>query len=372
MYSPLVFKLAKNNNNKIIDNIIKHENDELIIQSEYINKKNFSLGHQYYITRNKNYFYNLLTKIDSKVYYVLNPFEINILNYEDNLINNSKKYFKTTDEYNENFYITWEINKFFDINKKNNFIISNDAEQFSKSLLNISNKNTIDTISIDEINKFKNKKNYDLIIVDTNKEWINKDNQEQESYYLIIEEIILALSIQNNNGDLILKVFDTMTLQTLKIIYILSVLYEDIFIYKPFLSNTTESDKYIICKNFKNNKDLNKLIDKLKNILKQKNNDLYLNDFLLNLEVSDDIINTFKFINVKLVNIQQIIIDEIVIYINENNYFGDKYHNFRNEQINASKWWISTFFSDEDLNKLLISNIEKNNNDKNKFIELLV
>ena len=31
-------------------------------------------------------------------------------------------------------------------------------------------------------------------------------------------------------------------------------------------------------------------------------------------------------------------------YINGKNYFGDDYHKYRDEQINASTFWIKTFF----------------------------
>ena len=46
-----------------------------------------------------------------------------------------------------------------------------------------------------------------------------------------------------------------------------------------------------------------------------------------------------------LENKQQIMINKIVTYIKENNYFGDKYHSYRDEQIKATKWWTDTFYT---------------------------
>jgi hypothetical protein len=90
-------------------------------------------------------------------------------------------------------------------------------------------------------------------------------------------------------------------------------------------------------------------------------------------------LDKFKFINIKIANPQQIMINEIIKYIKENNYFGDKYHTFKNNQIEATKWWLNMFFppsaniaknSKETLEKLFISSVEKNNLEKDKFINL--
>ena len=55
-------------------------------------------------------------------------------------------------------------------------------------------------------------------------------------------------------------------------------------------------------------------------------------------------LDKFKFINIKIANPQQIMINEIVKYIKENNYFGDKYHMYIEKQIDATKWWTSNFY----------------------------
>ena len=40
-------------------------------------------------------------------------------------------------------------------------------------------------------------------------------------------------------------------------------------------------------------------------------------------------------------------INNLVVYIKSNNYFGDMYHNYRDKQISANKWWISNFLTDK-------------------------
>jgi hypothetical protein len=56
-------------------------------------------------------------------------------------------------------------------------------------------------------------------------------------------------------GSCIIKINDIFHKPVIDIIYILSSLYEKTYILKPNTSNITTFDKYIICKNFQNNKD---------------------------------------------------------------------------------------------------------------------
>ena len=37
-------------------------------------------------------------------------------------------------------------------------------------------------------------------------------------------------------------------------------------------------------------------------------------------------------------------INKLVTYIKENNYYGEKYHNYRNDQIESTKNWISEYY----------------------------
>ena len=85
--------------------------------------------------------------------------------------------------------------------------------------------------------------------------------------------------------------------------------------------------------------------------------------------------------NIKISNPQQIMINEIVKYIKENNYYGEKYHAYREKQIEATQWWISNFYppsknlyekTKADMQKLLKSSKEKFEQEQTKFISSLV
>ena len=79
------------------------------------------------------------------------------------------------------------------------------------------------------------------------------NNQEDTSFKLIVSQIFFALIMQKTGGNFILKMFDIFKYKTLEIIYLLCNLYENVYIFKPNTSRVANSEKYIICINYKNN-----------------------------------------------------------------------------------------------------------------------
>ena len=470
MYHPIIFNLNNEESNMFVSS-----NNEVILSS-HINLPLLTLGFQYFLHRTKSSMgitKNLETK--NEFYYVINPFEFKISNYEDSLDKLTNYYFNIQSENleikNQNFYKFWEILLFFEVGdmdkivyttlndtsgsfiqaiinyrQKMNFELQNDkifsvainqekplelSKQFLgfykknyPNLLNIhktmnikqklelygggvdsdinssenqtddikigggkkpkeynskkSNSSTIYMNSIKSIEKtiHENNEYSNLITANGNLNLdIDENFEEQKSYQLILGEIITALKIQAHNGHFILKIFETFTIPSLKLIYILTYFYKDMYIYKPYFSRMSLSEKYLICKNFKYDwkKDNTILTQKIKNLeqcLRNMDSSKYVYDIFPDMILPSSFLNKFKFINIKLANMQQIMINEIIKYIKENNYFGDKYHEYREKQIEASKWWINTFFppsanlykkNKEDLSKLLLLTIEKYN-----------
>jgi 23S rRNA U2552 (ribose-2'-O)-methylase RlmE/FtsJ len=76
-------------------------------------------------------------------------------------------------------------------------------------------------------------------------------NQEKNSLKLIRCEIFLALNIQKIGGNFICKIFDTFHIETIKLLYILNLAYEKVYLYKPRTSRNSNSEKYIVCLNYK-------------------------------------------------------------------------------------------------------------------------
>ncbi len=419
MYSLLIFDLSKNDKtNKIL------ESEDLTIYSPFKSHPLFKLGYHHFIDRTREAL-NITKKLDTKneFYYVVNEFETTIQDYDETIENLSKIYLNNNElKFGRDFYKFWELLFIFNIIDKNTKTITNITNDssdcldaiayYSEKILSYdSSKFQINNVNVNQekefefdknkqnqfLNKITKKENYvspakfiktnktsDIIIANSENIYSSINNKEDESYKLILGELLIILKSLNKNGNCVFKIYDTFTSITLKIIYILTSLFDETYIYKPLLSRLSESEKYIVCKKFKhdpNDKTTKKLSDMIEKILKNIDSNEFLNDIFVDIEVPNDLQNILKFINTKLVNKQQILINEIVKYIKENNYFGDKFHESKSKQIEATKWWIKMFYppsnniyqnNKETIDKLVKTTIEKNNMEKDKFISTFI
>lgn len=93
------------------------------------------------------------------------------------------------------------------------------------------------------------------------------NNQEQLSYRIIFSEVITNLKIQKIGGCFVCKVFDILSIFTIKLLYLLYCSYDEIHIVKPRTSRSANSEKYVVAKGYKGIEDniLNNLYDILRN-----------------------------------------------------------------------------------------------------------
>ena len=115
-------------------------------------------------------------------------------------------------------------------------------------------KNNGDICDINNIiSLIKDKKNYyDIITADGGFDCsVDYNSQEKDSLKLLQSEIFLALNTQKIGGSFICKIFDIFLKETIHLIYILSLLYENIYFHKPAISRISNSEKYIICIGYK-------------------------------------------------------------------------------------------------------------------------
>jgi 23S rRNA U2552 (ribose-2'-O)-methylase RlmE/FtsJ len=94
------------------------------------------------------------------------------------------------------------------------------------------------------------------------------NNKEQLHYILFLTEIIYGITLLKENGNFLIKFFDTFTDTSLDLLWLLSSCFREMYIYKPYTSRPTNSEKYIICKgllkiseSFKDN--LNKIFQEI-------------------------------------------------------------------------------------------------------------
>lgn len=136
---------------------------------------------------------------------------------------------------------------------KENIYIENGADN-TGNLLNIENIIYI-------YNKYKH--SMDFVTGDGGFDFSkNFNNQEELSLNLIFIQVLYALILQKIGGSFILKVFDTYSYLSIEILYLLNYFYEDIHIVKPKTSRPANSEKYIVCINFKNIENIDQIINK--------------------------------------------------------------------------------------------------------------
>ena len=77
------------------------------------------------------------------------------------------------------------------------------------------------------------------------------ENQEAISSNLILCQIAFAIACQAKGGSFVLKMFDTFTSSSVDMLYLMSVIYDEVTICKLQSSRTANSEKYIVCKGFR-------------------------------------------------------------------------------------------------------------------------
>ena len=80
------------------------------------------------------------------------------------------------------------------------------------------------------------------------------NNQEVMCFRLLIAESLAALYTQREGGTFILKIFDIFHEKTLRLIILLQKVYKQIYIIKPITSRPANSEKYLVCTGFHQDK----------------------------------------------------------------------------------------------------------------------
>lgn len=166
---------------------------------------------------------------------------------------------------------------------------------------------------------------------------VSYNQQELYASKLLFGQILSALKCQKVGGIFILKFFDMNNLLTLDFLFLLQCVYSSINIYKPYTSRVANSERYIICKDFKGI-DLNYL-DRLISVMVLWNSlddNITIDRIFYNLPI-----NYYSYIN----KMNSFIIKQQVEYINKtiniinNNYDSKWYQKNEDYQLdNAYKW----------------------------------
>ena len=315
------------------------------IYSSTIDFPAINLGFQHYIHQSysKNEIFSQFEN-RKKIYNIINDLEVKIDDYDKSIESVVEKKYKTK-IVDEAFYQLIEMgktHKFLDQKSNITTLHINDKKGgFAQAvMLYRKSSDKINVCSTDGVNildkslklsLIKDPKNLkaDLITAYGEHKWKSGYTAESEAFGLIIDEIQTALKNQKEGGTFVLKMFETFTNVSCKIIEILCNLYDKVYLVKPMTSRTSESEKFLVCTKFKENKNMNKILD-------IKTGDKLVDLFPEhNLSIRDIMIKT----NIMLSNRQYICLNRMFKYIQLQNFFGDEYHkNLNNQKKNSEKW----------------------------------
>lgn len=205
----------------------------------------------------------------------------------------------------------------------------------------------------------------DLITADGGFDWKNENLQEQEAYKLIFGQILTALKTQKTGGHFVLKIFETYTENTIKVLELLRLFYTEVYICKPFTSRISNSEKYIVCKKFNKKSFTQGIAKKMEDMVSvmNKNDQFNIIELFSNFKLDKKVFDLYKNINIELSLKQYEGINKIIEFIKLDNHNGNEYNKYLDRQIEASRFWVNTFLEPKNF-----TNIEKWVNDyKHKF-----
>ena len=297
----------------------------------------YGFNHYYHASKKKIKDKFIQFENKKKSYHVVNPFELTIDDYNNSIKNITEQKLKIKKDSKE-FYKLWEILNLFDLIDINNKSFS--SYHINNSEFEETTKYFYEYKGNNKYNKNKNNK-YDFITIQNKYGKTYDVMVEANSFDFLLNSIYEMISMINNNGSCVIKISETFTNTTCKILILLSSIFNNVYIVKPFTSRYYHSELYIVCKQYIEEKNILKKLNILKDI--KKNKKLYIVDIFSKYNVGEEIRKVYIKINKIIANKQFKQLNNIIEFIEEKNYFGDKYQTYRNNQIKMSELWIDTF-----------------------------
>lgn len=355
---PIVYKLPKTND------ILKTGLD--IEVSHNIAYPKFSFGFQHFLHQSMG-----ADKMDAikqfenkkKVYLVMNSYETEVDNYDKDISSSVKKYFGKNNVVSNRYYELWELLFMFNLVELNRDLVSthlgtedggfiqalinfrdeygnktkvkNDKYFSIDSNVNIKNKNIVNSKSF-----LKSKSN--LVTIQIDKKWRYVNTQEQEIMKELLEGIIKLLKAQINGGNSVIQVYETYTTPMFQIVSLLRNIYNEVYMVKPLTCKTYTSNKYIVCMGFTG---LNKenIISNLENVLSKLSNKNNIINIYSGYEGTSDFLGQFIKSNTDMSNRQFALFNQMIKFIEKQNYHGDQYKQKNKEQQIANDKWTKIF-----------------------------
>jgi hypothetical protein len=317
-----VFKLEENNN---------HENEDITI--DYVNK-------------------------------IVNPFEFIHSNVPGSTISVSKVkpdsiiFFELME-----LFQVFNISDMLSIKHKINIAHLTNNYTSTNYLLNMLREENEDTVLSEDFNY---KKLYELFIKNTYKDNLDliicefhPDEYSDTKKYInnMILVLLIIIKYQTNQGMCVIKIDNILYKAVIDVIFIISGLYDKIYLVKPSISNVTKGERYLICKGFNENvSNQSKLLVKIEEQLISKISNVELmSDKCINSLIDNELpyyfLNRLEESNL-VIGQQQLEAYDQIINIFKNKNREEKMENLKRSHIQKCIQWC-----------------EKNQLPHNKFID---
>jgi hypothetical protein len=271
-----------------------------------------------------------------------------VLNYRNNL--GDMYYGMTIEDSTDTEVPGWKKTANF-LQKHSNIVLEKGAD-LTGNILNVDNFKHV-------IAKYKNK--CEFVTGDGGFDFSTDfNNQEINITRLLFGQIAYAVCIQKKGGCFVLKCFDCFYKSTTELIYLLSTMYEKVYVVKPNTSRYANSERYLVCINFlhADSKEYAPIFEQLmENVCDPNNSIHFIRSFFNGIKIP-----MFYYSKLEECNsvIGQIQIDNIYTTLSliENRYKSDKINFYMKTNIQKCvKWCIKNKM---EYNSGVIENEEKN------------
>ena len=315
----------------------------------------FKYGFHHFINQPKDKLV-ILDTLEGKTFYnIIEQFNDDVPNYSDSIKNkvNLKR----------NKLELWEVLSIFGLEGD---LYCND-EEYDDVIKSFYSKNSLKYKIMDDYKKTD-------IYININKSDANIKQLEQGHFPILLEALHEIGEGLNKNGNCIIKVYDTYTEVSIKLLKLMSEIFTETYVYKPYITYGRQANKYIIGLNYKGNfKNSSKFKEILSEIKSEK-----LNNIFNNIAIPEQFEFVVKYMNIQLGNYEHKMTNILVDYIKKSNYFGDLYHESLEKQKKSSEYWLDIFYSSnykknkETLASLISKTIKDNNDDMIQMFKSLV
>jgi hypothetical protein len=126
---------------------------------------------------------------------------------------------------------------------------------------------------------------------------------------------------------------------TIRLISILNTFFNEIHIYKPLTSSQASSEKFVIGKGFKSNKNNINSLNKLFEDIEKESFIVDINNF----EINDNMFKEIIKINQTVSDLQYQKINQMYSFLLKKNFFGVEYHEQVKKQIECNSKWLAKY-----------------------------